>query len=61
MNLSPIYIQSLHLKWVDENKFLPEHTKKEMRQIVIAHHQLMMASLGAIELVYRRALDEVAE
>jgi len=56
--VSPALIRAAHLKWVDEHKFLPEHTKHEMKQIVAAHHQLIMTTLGAVELAYRRTLKD---
>ncbi len=56
--ISPAHIRALHLKWVDEHEYLPEHTKHEMKQIVSAHHQLIMTSLGAVELAYRRTLQD---
>ncbi len=54
--LSPFLIRAQHLQWVDEHFFLPEHTKSEMKQIVSSHHGLIMQSVGAIELCYRRTL-----
>lgn len=56
--ISPAFIRAQHLQWVDEHRFLPDHSKAEMKQIVSAHHALIMQSLGAIELTYRRTLAE---